>query len=767
MKKIMYALKAVNQLRKLYFIPIFLLLFCTNSFAQLANINYSVKVDRITSYEGGWFGPCWESGTEEYTAWGGFNDNTNSSVSWASCLTCNSNGNCTYGYGAFIGSRTNTNAYNINYYLYAFENDAGSRCYYNSGDDCYYYGSPGYTYIRENAYPSASTYTNGPYAQASSSHRIRLEWTWKYSGTSNLISPACAAQTASYSQNAIRSWSSNLTAGRTYRFSTLGNTSEDTYIRIYGSNGYTLVASNDDYSSLQSLVNFTPSSSGTYYIEVSRYVRNALNNSGGLTYQDVSTPAVSGGTVSSNTSICSGGSASFSSSSNASAGFNGGGFSYQWQVSSNNSSWSNISGANSASYNTSSLTSTRYYRRRATDCKNTSGYSNTVTAFVATPLVVSISSSVANATICANGSTALTASVSGGAIGSQAPFINEIHYDNSGSDAGEAIEVAATAGTNLNGWSLALYNGSNGTVYNTRNLSGVVGDSGNGFGFVTENISGIQNGSPDGIALVDNTGNVIQFLSYEGTLTATNGPANGLSSTNIGVSEASSTAVGFSLQLQGSGSSYGDFTWSAAQVSTFGAPNNNQSFNANSGSQTSPQFSGLSAGTYTFGVSDANGCSTSSTVTIGEPTQLLASSSAPQILCVGGTTVVTVSASGGVSPYTGTGTFTENEGTFTYQVTDNNGCTASTSATTTVVPDVTAPSITCAPDVSVNTDAGVCEAQTTVTGPAASDDCSFASVVNDYNGTSDASDVYPLGTTTITWTVTDGSGNTSSCTQDV
>ena len=57
-------------------------------------------------------------------------------------------------------------------------------------------------------------------------------------------------------------------------------------------------------------------------------------------------------------------------------------------------------------------------------------------------------------------------------------FINEIHYDNSGSDAGEAIEVAATAGTNLNGWSLALYNGSNGTVYNTRNLSGVVGNSG-------------------------------------------------------------------------------------------------------------------------------------------------------------------------------------------------------------------------------------------------------------------------------------------------
>ena len=64
--------------------------------------------------------------------------------------------------------------------------------------------------------------------------------------------------------------------------------------------------------------------------------------------------------------------------------------------------------------------------------------------------------------------------------------------------------------------------------------------------------------------------------------------------------------------------------------------------------------------------------------------------------------------------------------------------------------------------MSVNTDAGVCEAQTTVTGPATCDNCSVASVVNDYNGTSDASDVYPLGTTTVTWTVTDGSGNTTS-----
>ena len=40
-----------------------------------------------------------------------------------------------------------------------------------------------------------------------------------------------------------------------------------------------------------------------------------------------------------------------------------------------------------------------------------------------------------------------------------APFINEIHYDNVGTDSGEAIEVAGPAGTDLTGWSLVLYNG--------------------------------------------------------------------------------------------------------------------------------------------------------------------------------------------------------------------------------------------------------------------------------------------------------------------
>ncbi len=162
----------------------------------------------------------------------------------------------------------------------------------------------------------------------------------------------------------------------------------------------------------------------------------------------------------------------------------------------------------------------------------------------------------------------------------QSVFINEIHYDNASTDVDEAIEIAGAAGTDLTGWSLVLYNGSNGTAYNTIALSGTIADQQNGFGTVVEILptNGLQNGAPDGIALVDNANIVIQFLSYEGALTATDGPAAGQTSTDIGVSESSSTQVGASLQLSGSGTMASDFVWEATTANTYGAVNTNQTF---------------------------------------------------------------------------------------------------------------------------------------------------------------------------------------------
>ncbi|MEL6469495.1 MAG: ExeM/NucH family extracellular endonuclease [Cyanobacteria bacterium J06623_4] len=161
-------------------------------------------------------------------------------------------------------------------------------------------------------------------------------------------------------------------------------------------------------------------------------------------------------------------------------------------------------------------------------------------------------------------------------------FFNELHYDNASTDEGEFIEIAGPAGTDLTGWSIVLYNGSNGASYNTEALAGSIPDQGSGFGTVVIDFptNGIQNGAPDGLALVDNVGSVVQFISYEGTFAATNGPAAGLTSTDIGVAETSSTPVGFSLQLTGEGTMSEDFTWEAPADDTPGAANNGQIFGA-------------------------------------------------------------------------------------------------------------------------------------------------------------------------------------------
>ena len=80
------------------------------------------------------------------------------------------------------------------------------------------------------------------------------------------------------------------------------------------------------------------------------------------------------------------------------------------------------------------------------------------------------------------------------------------------------------------------------------------------------------------------------------------------------------------------------------------------------------------AGVYTYTVTDANGCRAVKTINVAQPTKLKASVSANDVLCNGSTTDVTVSASGGVAPYTGTGNFTVQAGTHEFSVKDNNGC---------------------------------------------------------------------------------------------
>ena len=144
-----------------------------------------------------------------------------------------------------------------------------------------------------------------------------------------------------------------------------------------------------------------------------------------------------------------------------------------------------------------------------------------------------------------------------------AVWINEFHYDNAGNDNDEFVEIGCNNDVDVTDYKIVLYNGRNGISYNTAILSGVY-SSASGDNFVVQAYSpqnGIQNGGPDGIALVDASDAVIEFISYEGSFTAEDGPAEGQTSVDIGVSENSSTSEGFSLQLVGGGCERSDFTF--------------------------------------------------------------------------------------------------------------------------------------------------------------------------------------------------------------
>ncbi|AVR46132.1 hypothetical protein C7S20_13175 [Christiangramia fulva] len=83
---------------------------------------------------------------------------------------------------------------------------------------------------------------------------------------------------------------------------------------------------------------------------------------------------------------------------------------------------------------------------------------------------------------------------------------------------------------------------------------------------------------------------------------------------------------------------------------------------------------------------------------------------------------------------------------------------------TVTVEDTTAPVITSCPEpVNVSADMGVCSASGVQLGmPTATDNCnSQVSITNN------APEVFPIGETTVTWTVSDNAGNSSTCTQVV
>jgi hypothetical protein len=98
--------------------------------------------------------------------------------------------------------------------------------------------------------------------------------------------------------------------------------------------------------------------------------------------------------------------------------------------------------------------------------------------------------------------------------------------------------------------------------------------------------------------------------------------------------------------------------------------------------------------------------------------------------------------------------------TVTYIATDSAG-NSDTASFTVTVNDTEVPVIGCPADITISTDSGMCSASNVALGaPTVTDNCTTTSSNN-------APSVFPIGTTAVTYTVTDAGGNTATCTQQV
>lgn len=107
-----------------------------------------------------------------------------------------------------------------------------------------------------------------------------------------------------------------------------------------------------------------------------------------------------------------------------------------------------------------------------------------------------------------------------------------------------------------------------------------------------------------------------------------------------------------------------------------------------------------------------------------------------------------------------TSSYTLGVTTVTWTVMDNAGNTNTCTQHVTVT-DITPPTLSCPPTVQVAANNGCNATGVNLGNPVAADNCDVVSLTND------APSTFPLGTTTVTWTAADISGNTATCTQTV
>ena len=188
-------------------------------------------------------------------------------------------------------------------------------------------------------------------------------------------------------------------------------------------------------------------------------------------------------------------------------------------------------------------------------------------------------------------------------------WINELHYDNTGADSSEFVEVVVPAGVDPDSLEVTLYNGANGQVYDAAEsistgsgwsastslftVNGTGDHSSKNYTLYSKTYSSMQNGYPDadGVCLSSSSSSQpAQFLAY-GNVGKTNeaaggsyvsfvadgGACDGMNATMLPVAQSSDTPTSSSLGLVGHGCMYKDFVWNSLSGSaTVGQLNTGQ-----------------------------------------------------------------------------------------------------------------------------------------------------------------------------------------------
>ncbi|MEZ5001690.1 MAG: HYR domain-containing protein [Chitinophagales bacterium] len=388
---------------------------------------------------------------------------------------------------------------------------------------------------------------------------------------------------------------------------------------------------------------------------------------------------------------------------------------YQWQSRPGTSgTFTNISGANSLTYNPPALNTTTQFRRaRLTECGVAGGYSNiltiTVVADPTSPTLASASPS-SGSNVCA-GST-VSANLNGGSGGTGCS--DQYRYSTDGGtnwtsySSGANITVGAFGTT---------------TIVQGRRLCSGNGCDGSGETYTTLaswSVNDVTNPTINCPANTSvNTNSGCTYVGGFGTATG-NDNCGGVSiSNNAGSSLGLGANVVVWTATDGSGN-----TRTCNQTVTVNDDDNptitcpsNATRNTNSGC------------TYVGGLGSASG-SDNCSYTI--------SNNAPSALPLGNTTV-------------------------TWTATDGAGNAVSCNQNVTVSDD-DAPSITCPATANVTTNVG-CSYSGAIGNASATDNCGTATITN--NAPTGPTASYPLGNSTVVWTATDAAGNSASCNQTI